>query len=88
MLEHYEYAANGAVLCFRDLNSKSKLCAPHGLEDKVNCIAYQSPAELMHIINSMTDNQYNQLLLKSYEWVENNTTIKVAKKFLSRCGLE
>jgi hypothetical protein len=86
-LRHYEYAANGTVLCFKDLDKKPKSCAPHGLQHNVNCIAYQSPSELMRIINSMSDKKYNELLAESYKWIKNNTTIKRARNFLTECGI-
>ena len=30
-MRHYEIAANGAVICFKDLDKKPETCAPHGL---------------------------------------------------------
>ena len=84
-LKHYEYAANGAVLCFRDLDKKPNTCAPHGLNEK-NCIIYHSAEDLEQKINHLSDSQYTSLLEESYKWIESNSTENLARKFLTECG--
>lgn len=84
-LRHYELAANGAVLCFRHLDQKPPTCAPHGL-NKANSIAYSSADELMGRIRSMSATEYTDLLGGTKQWIEENTTAKLAQRFLA-CAL-
>lgn len=81
-LRHYEIAANGAVICFRELDKKPDTCAPHGLIPGVNCLSYSNYEDLMKQISGLSDNNYNTIQKKSLEWVKDNTTIKRAKKLL------
>ena len=78
-LRHYEIAANGAVLCFRDLDKKPVTCAPHGLNE-TNCIIYSSFQDLMNKINSLSEAKYREMQIKSLEWVRENTTVRRAEK--------
>lgn len=84
-LRHYELAANGCVLCFRDLNLKPKNCAPHGLDDS-NCIIYHSYKELIEKTSSLTSEEYLQLQNATYQWIKSNTTKIRAKEFLQACS--
>ncbi len=84
-LRHYEYAANGCVLCFRDLNSKPVNSAPLGLSEN-NCIVYSNSSELLDKISQMSNQDYEGLLRNSYLWIENNTTIARAKELLEQLG--
>jgi hypothetical protein len=86
-LRHYEYAANGAVLCFKDLNKKPSTCAPHGLSDQ-NSIIYKDAKDLNDKIVKMTDGEYKKLLNNSYRWIESKTTENIAKQFLLNCGIK
>ena len=52
---HYEIAANGAVICFRDLASKPQSCAPHGLNTS-NTIIYNSVEDLKRQVEKLSDN--------------------------------
>ncbi|MBR2648423.1 MAG: hypothetical protein IKD55_06260 [Sediminibacterium sp.] len=81
-LRHYEYAANGAVLCFKNYQEKPVDCAPHGL-DKSNCIFYKSTEDLKLQVAELSDEEYSYLLENSYKWISNNTTKKIAEKFLN-----
>ncbi|MDJ1185077.1 hypothetical protein [Roseofilum casamattae] len=83
-LRHYELAAQGCVLCFRDLDRKPDSCAPHGL-DKTNSIIYHNYSELEQKIADLTPDDYANLRKKTYQWVERNTTIARAKDFLDIC---
>ncbi|MBD2099621.1 glycosyltransferase family 1 protein [Leptolyngbya sp. FACHB-261] len=80
-LRHYELAANGCVLCFRDLDLKPATCAPHGLNES-NCIIYHSYTELMERINTITEDEYQKLYTATFKWIESNTTTRRARQFL------
>jgi hypothetical protein len=81
-LRHYEYAANGAVLCFRELDQKPMFNAPLGL-NRTNCIIYSDYRDLMNQIESIDESMYKDLLSSSYKWVEENTTEALGKRFLN-----
>lgn len=80
-MRHYELAANGAVICFKNLDEKFTLCAPHGLNNS-NSLSYKNYAQLIGKINALSDEEYGSLLENSYKWIYNNTTEKVAHKFI------
>ncbi len=80
-LRHYEYAANGTVLCFKNLEKKPTETGPFAL-DSTNCIIYNDYEDLMSQITSMSDPEYDIILEKSHEWIVQNTTLEHAKKFL------
>lgn len=84
-LRHYELAANGCVLCFRDLDLKPETCAPHGLNEQ-NCIIYHSFEELKEKISTLTDEDYYHLQKMTYRWISANTTVERAKYFLQNCS--
>ncbi|MBA4055110.1 MAG: transporter [Marivirga sp.] len=81
-LRHYEIAANGAVLCFRDYELKPETCAPHGL-NKQNSIFYKNAEDLMKRISNMTQEEYQNLQKGTLEWVKTCTTVEVGKKLIS-----
>jgi hypothetical protein len=85
-LRHYEIAASGAVMCFRDLSKKPLLCAPHGL-DASNCIEYSSADDLLVKTNTLGDDRYAELQARGLEWARANTTVKRAEQFLEQNGL-
>ena len=74
-LRHYEIAANGAVICFRELDQKPASCAPHGLADGNNCIVYSGYADLMDKINKLTDAQYTSIQTNGINWCTQNSTV-------------
>jgi hypothetical protein len=80
-LRHYELAANGCVLCFRDLDLKPVTCAPHGL-DATNCISYNSADELFRRIHELTEYEYRSIQHASRQWIDKYTTTALAKRFL------
>ena len=82
-LRHYEIAANGAVICFRDLDMKPKQCAPHGLIPGVNCLSYKNYDHLMFQINEILEDQYLKIQSNSLKWINENTTKNSAKKLIS-----
>lgn len=83
-LRHYEVAANGCVLCFRNLDLKPKHCAPHGLNDS-NSIIYNTYDELKSKIAKLKSYEYTQMQQETYRWARKNTTVEKAKYFLSNC---
>ncbi|OAQ38598.1 hypothetical protein A5893_14390 [Pedobacter psychrophilus] len=82
-LRHYELAANGCVLCFKNLDLKPISCAPKGLTSDLNCISYTNPNLLIDRVNRISTNEYEKLQIESYKWIEKNTTKERAKEFLS-----
>lgn len=82
-LRHYEIAANGAVICFRNLRDKEPLNAPHGLNE-TNCIEYASAIELLERIEKLSDATYRSLLSEGYKWVLSQTTEVKAADMLER----
>lgn len=81
-LRHYELAANGCVLCFRDLGRKPPTCAPHGLT-AANCVTYHSRDELVARVREMSATEYQELLAGAKEWVAVNTTAARARALLA-----
>ena len=80
-LRHYELAANGCVLCFRDLDQKPPTCAPHGLTAS-NTIPYKDSNELARRVKHMSSAEYQNLLAATSHWVRENTTLALAQRFL------
>jgi hypothetical protein len=81
-LRHYELAANGAVICFKDLNKKSTNCAPNIVGS--DCIAYDNYEHLITKIGSITELEYNKYLKLNYSWIEANTTIAKAEYLINK----
>ena len=82
-MRHYEIAAAAAVPCFRGLADKPPLCAPHGLRDGVNCVAYTDAGALLARLDSMPDEEYARLQSGALDWARANTTRARAEQFLS-----
>ena len=85
-MRHYEIAANGAVPCFRDLDTKPATCAPHGLHEG-NCVAYRSAGELVSRLDGLSEIEYLRLQKSALDWVHENTTRVRALRFLHDLGL-
>lgn len=81
-LRHYEMAANGCVLCFRDLDRKPFTCSPHGLT-KSNCMIYHTHDELIARVRGMSASEYQDLLAETKQWVAMNTTATRAQDLLT-----
>lgn len=82
-LRHYEIAANGAVMCFRDLLQKHEWCAPHGLNE-TNCVIYSDAGELFKRIEKMSGDEYSSLLKGGYDWIDAQATDVKAADMLAR----
>ena len=80
-LRHYEIAAAGSVVCFRDLDQKPPLCAPHGLTS-TNCIIYDSATTLKRKLEALSEQHYADLLEASHDWIHQNTTTQAATRLL------
>ena len=87
-LRHYEIAANGAVMCFKDLDLKPPRCAPHDLVPGHNCLSYKSYEDLKAQIESIDEEKYKKILNGSYEWILSKASKKVTKKMLFESGIE
>lgn len=81
-LRHYELAANGCILCFKNLNLKPKFCAPHDLIPNVNCLTYQNYHDLIHQIHKLTETEYQNLLKNTLLWAESKKTTQIVKQVL------
>jgi hypothetical protein len=81
-LRHYEIAANGAVPCFRDLDTKPITCAPHGLVPGENCLSYRNAPELLKVVDSIDTTTYNTLQKGAREWIRGRTTSRVAREVI------
>jgi len=82
-LRHYEYAAKGAILCFKNLEKKNHYCAPFGL-DKTNCIDYIDKQDLLNKLKNRTVTELENIQDNQYRWIENYTTKNVASRFLDQ----
>jgi len=82
-MRHYEVAAAGAVPCFRDLDRKPPSCAPHGLQDGVNCVAYADAEALSTRLETMAPDEYRRLQAGALSWARANTTRARAHQFLN-----
>jgi len=80
-LRHYEYAANGVVLCFKNLSAKHHKCAPYDLNSN-NSIEYNDAQTLLNTVTNMPEREYLNLLDETYKWAESKTTKRVAAEFL------
>ena len=82
-LRHYEIAANGTVICFRELDKKPVECAPHGLEDGVNCLTYKDYEHLMQKINYLSPANYELLQQEGWDWAKQNSCQKRAEYLMN-----
>lgn len=80
---HYEIAANHTVPCFYRLNRKPRRCAPHGLVDGVNVLAFDSAGELQEKIEEVRrSGRYPELRKGAFRWAVRNSCRRVAEGFL------
>ena len=86
-LRHYEIAAAGAVICFRDLVQKPVGCAPHGLIEGLNCISYRSSDELLNRMDKLSDQQELELQNAALAWAQSASTKNRALQLLRFANL-
>jgi hypothetical protein len=84
-LRHLELAAQGCVLCFRELDQKPATCAPHGLHAG-NSISYGSAKELLRRLESLSAAEERRLRQGSWEWARGHTTRHAAARLLEAYG--
>jgi hypothetical protein len=83
-LRHLEIAAAGAVPCFHRLEDKPPTCAPHGLVDGENCIAYSGADGLLARVERIGDGERTRLAEGALAWARANSTERRAQNFLER----
>lgn len=81
-MRHYEIAANGTVMCFKNLKLKPTMCAPHDLIPGYNCLNYETYEDLVDQINAISDSEYEQLRVNSINWARAKTTKNLADNLL------
>jgi hypothetical protein len=86
-LRHYEIAAAGAIPCFRNLKQKPKQCAPHGLKDGYNCLAYSNSDDLFARIKILSPEREVAMQHEALHWARNNSTRQRALEVLQQTGL-
>ena len=86
-LRHYEIAAAGTIPCFRNLKQKPKQCAPHGLKDGYNCIAYLNADDLLSQIEILSPEREVAMQYEALHWAHNNSTRQRALEVLQQTGL-
>lgn len=82
-MRHYEIAANGSVICFRNLSEKPSYSAPHGLIAGKNCIAYSNTQDLQNQLRQLTEDQYAELKVQTTAWIQSKRTTDIAKFILT-----
>ena len=80
-LRHYELAANGGILCFRNFQQKPPRCAPHGLSPR-NVIAYRSAEDLLRQVTRLSTTECDGLIEASHQWALRSTTERRAAEWL------
>jgi hypothetical protein len=83
-LRHYEIAANGTVICFKDLDQKPNLSAPHGLIPGKNCLSYNNYRDLMAQIDDLSEDDYVELLNQTYLWIESQSSENLANYLIQQ----
>jgi len=86
-LRHYEIAAAGAVICFRDLDQKTTTCAPQGLIDGLNCISYSSSDDLLKRIDTLSVLEEVELQNAALAWAKSASTKNRALQLLNYANL-
>lgn len=81
---HLEIAGAGAIPCFRRLQDKPVTCAPHGLVDGENCIAYRNADDLFARLDKLSEAEVVRLSRGALRWAHANTTVNRARDFLQR----
>ena len=84
-LRHLELAANGCVICFRDLNAKPASAAPHGLNRR-NAISYHTARELLERLENLPIAEEQKLRRAAWTWAHSHTTVRAAAALLGAFG--
>ena len=84
---HYEIAANHTVPCFYRLSRKPRRCAPHGLVDGENVLAFDSAGELQEKIDEVRrTGRYAELREGAFQWAARHSCRRVAERMLNELG--
>lgn len=83
-IRHYEMAANGTVLLFKNFSEKPKGCAPHGLEVGKNIIEYSGYGDLISKVDKLSADEYESIQHCAFEWIRTKTTENIALDVISR----
>ncbi len=82
-LRHYEIAANGTVMAFYQLAEKPVGCAPYGLKDMENAVAFRTAAELQIKLDYIAAHGlYPALQRQTQAWVQRQSCAFRAREFL------
>lgn len=82
-MRHNEIAANGTVPCFYKFSEKPDTCAPHGLVDMENIVAFDTAEELMDKINLIkAENRYESIRNNVLKWAHENSCKNAAKRII------
>ena len=87
-LRHYEIAASATIPCFKDLTSKPKSCAPHGLVDGVNCISYSNTQNLMRRIKQISKQEEENMREAALAWARISSTQVRAHELLKAMNIK
>jgi len=85
-LRHYEIAASGAIPCVRELHAKPPTCAPHGLRDGENCVAYTDAPGLLRRLEGIEPAEEARLRAGALDWARGNTARARATAVLAALG--
>lgn len=84
-MRHYEIAANWTVPCFYQLDKKPQICAPHGLRDMENVIAFNSAEELQSKIEYVDRERIYPILQENaYNWAMAHRCTSVANYIVEK----
>ncbi|MGQ9867199.1 MAG: glycosyltransferase [Pseudanabaenaceae cyanobacterium] len=82
-MRHYEIAANGTVMAFYQLAEKPVGCAPYGLKDMENVVAFRTAAELQIKLDYIAAHGlYPILQHQTQQWVQRQSCAARAREFL------
>ena len=83
-MRHYEVAANGCVPAFWKLGEKPATCAPHGLVDGVNCVAFDSAEELDERTRALEADPaaYAEVARAALDWARAHSAEAYAERWL------
>jgi hypothetical protein len=88
-MRHYEIAAAGAVPAFYRLGDKPAGCAPHGLVDLQNCLAFDTAEELeAKVADVEARGAYGALRRNALAWAEAHACDQAARDLLRTVGFD
>jgi len=83
-MRHNEIGANGTVPCFYRFSEKPKSCAPHGLIDMENIVAFNTADELTKKIELIKrENRYEEIRTNIIKWARYNSCKNSAERLMA-----